>query len=84
VAELPEYAQDTEEAEAELLAKGFERRFLTDEPRLSESIELYEELGFEVLLRPLAEADLSGAECTECMKASPERYRIIYTRIAIP
>jgi ribosomal protein S18 acetylase RimI-like enzyme len=36
--------------EEELLAAGWERRFIATEPRLREAIELYEEIGFEVLL----------------------------------
>ncbi len=59
---------------------GWERRTTTDEPRLSELVELYEELGFEVLLRPISSAELGG-ECQECYLAEPERYRTIYTRL---
>lgn len=33
---------------------GWERRTTIDEPPLSERMELYEELGFEVLLRPVS------------------------------
>jgi hypothetical protein len=58
---------------------GWERRTTTDEPRLSELVELYEELGFEVLLRSILSAELGG-ECQECYLAEPERYRTIYTR----
>ena len=58
---------------------GWERRTTTDEPRLSELVELYEELGFEVMLRPISSAEL-GDECQECYVAEPERYRTIYTR----
>ena len=59
---------------------GWERRTTTDEPRLSELVELYEELGFEVMLRPISLEEL-GQECQECYLADPERYRTIYTRI---
>jgi hypothetical protein len=40
-------------------------------------VELYESLGFEVRLEPV---DLEDEECTECMKAEPERYKVIFTR----
>ena len=60
---------------------GWERRTTTDEPRLSELVELYEELGFEVLLRPISREEL-GQDCLECYLAEPERYRTIYTRLA--
>ena len=58
---------------------GWERRTTTDEPRLSELVELYEELGFEVMLRPISRDEL-GQECQECYLAEPERFRTIYTR----
>ena len=44
---------------------GWERQTTTDEPRLSELTEFYEEL---------------GQGCTDCMRAEPDRYRTIYTR----
>ncbi|MFQ5601034.1 MAG: hypothetical protein ACE5G2_10845 [Candidatus Krumholzibacteriia bacterium] len=63
--------------EADLLAQGWERRFVYDEPRLSEAVETYRELGFEVVLLPIAADD---SQCTECMQQEPDRYRVIYTR----
>jgi hypothetical protein len=59
---------------------GWERRTTIDEPRLSELVETYVEMGFEVLLRPVSEEELGG-ECTECLMAEPERFRTIYTRL---
>ena len=61
----------------ELKSQGWERRFVYDEPRLSEAVETYRELGFEVLLLPVAPTD---EECTECMLQEPDRFRVIYTR----
>lgn len=61
----------------DLETRGWKRCFVTDEPRLSEAVELYEELGLDVLLVPVPADD---AECTECMTADPDRFRIIYTR----
>ena len=63
--------------EAELLAQGWERRFIYDEPRLSEAVETYREIGFEVTLLPVPPDDV---DCSECMKENPQRYRVIYTR----
>ena len=74
------YLQDTDTSEKELLTAGWKRRFVADEPRLTESVELYESLQFEVALRPLGEADLTAEDCTECFKADPARVRVIYTR----
>jgi len=46
--------------------------------------ELYESIGFEVLLEPLPpKEELSACAesgCAVCLEADPERYRIIYTR----
>ena len=58
---------------------SWERQTTTDEPRLSELVEFYEELGFEVLLRPVAPAEL-GQDCTDCLRSEPGRFRTIYTR----
>jgi hypothetical protein len=63
--------------EEELKREGWLKRFTIDEPRLSEAVEEYKELEFEVLLEPV---DPSSGECTECLAASPECYRTIYTR----
>jgi hypothetical protein len=57
------------------------RRTTIDEPRLSELVELYEELGFEVLLRPVDQEELGDA-CRECYLTAPDLYRTIYTRPA--
>jgi hypothetical protein len=63
--------------EEELKREGWEKRFTTDEPRLSEMIEQYKELGFEVLLESV---DTSSEECTSCITAFSDRYKTIYTR----
>ena len=71
--------EDREERAEPVNLSGWERRTTIDEPRLSELVELYEEIGFEVLLRPVSPEEL-GEECTECLRADPDRYRTIYTR----
>jgi hypothetical protein len=63
--------------EEELKKEGWEKRFTTDEPRLSEILGQYKELGFEVLLEPV---DTSSEECTTCITAFSDRYKTIYTR----
>jgi len=63
--------------EEDLQKEGWEKRFTTDEPRLSEVVEQYKELGFEVLLEPM---DTSSEECTTCITAFSNRYKTIYTR----
>jgi hypothetical protein len=63
--------------EEELKKEGWEKRFTIDEPRLSEAVEQYKELGFEVLLESV---DPSTEECTSCIVVDPKRYKTIYTR----
>lgn len=71
--------------EEELIKAGWERKFVSCEPRLSEMAELYESLGLEVLLEslpPKEEMDGSCEEkgCTVCFDADREKYRVIFTR----
>jgi hypothetical protein len=65
--------------EEELARQGWVKQTTYDEPRLSEMIELYRELGYEVLVEPFDPE--SEIECAECMKIFPERYKTIYTRM---
>ena len=67
--------------EDELVNEGWEKRSVLDEPRLSEVVELYTELGYEVLLEAV---DLSGPECTRCFEENPDKFRVVYTRPAKP
>jgi len=75
--------------EEDLLNSGWERRFIASEPRLSEMVEMYREIGFEVHLEPLPskeEADAQGCEdsgCTVCFDVDSDRYKIIFTRKAL-
>lgn len=63
--------------EKDLLAQGWQRCFIAEEPRLSEAVQTYEELGFEVTLLAVEQDD---GECTECMKQMSDRFKVIYTR----
>lgn len=63
--------------EEELKKDGWEKRFTMDEPRLSEMVEQYRELGFEVLTEPV---DPSSEDCMSCLERDPNRYKTIYTR----
>jgi len=75
----------------ELEKQGWVRQFVANEPRLSESVALYKESGFEVHLEPLPEAaeceTCGGAEnqqehgeCRVCFEGFEDQYRIIFTR----
>ena len=69
--------------EEELASLGWTRRFVACEPRLSESVDLYESLGHEVHLEALPD-NPDPADCEEqcriCFEEDKDRYRIIYTR----
>ena len=62
----------------ELTRLGWERQSTYDEPRLSEIVDTYREIGLEVHLEPFDPAEEPG--CTSCMAATPEKYKTIYTR----
>lgn len=64
----------------ELEKEGWVKQFTADEPRLSEAVEEYQELGFEVHLEPLDPLEMAGEECTSCLMSSCDRYKVIYTR----
>jgi hypothetical protein len=67
----------------ELISKGvWQRRSILDEPQLSEIIELYESLDFEVHLEPLNQRllDILGEECKSCYIDHWDKYKVIYTR----
>lgn len=65
--------------EEELKRQGWTRMFIADEPRLSEAVELYKSLGYEVHLEPTTfnEADET---CRACLKVNCRKCWTIYTR----
>lgn len=67
------------ESEEHLHARGWSRRGILSEPRLSEMKALYDSLGFEVLLKGLDEMKLEG-ECCVCFTEDPDRFKVLYTR----
>ena len=64
--------------EEKLISDGWEKRATYDDPRLSEMVALYEEIGLEVHLEPLNPSNEKG--CTGCMQMSPDQFKTIYTR----
>jgi hypothetical protein len=76
--------------EERLGKEGWTRRFIANEPRLGESVQLYEEAGFEVHLEPLPREpscetcagpdEESEEECRVCFDGFEDQYRIIFTR----
>ena len=69
--------------ESGLAAQGWTRRSLLAEPRLSEVVEEYRELGFEVLALPVQPgAEGESGTCTACW-ADPRaaaQIKIVFTR----
>ena len=75
--------------EDKLIKAGWERRFIACEPRLSEMVEMYEEIGLKVHLEPLPTKEgieqegtktCADSGCTVCFDVDRERYRIIFTK----
>jgi hypothetical protein len=75
----------------ELEKEGWVKQFVASEPRLSEAVNLYTELGFEVRLEPLPkgqecdtcsgpEGHLEKEECRICFEGFEDQYKIISTR----
>jgi len=65
--------------EEELKQQGWVRQFVTDEPRLSEAVELYKEIGYEVHLEEVSFEELNQL-CKNCFPADCSKYRAIYIR----
>ena len=65
--------------EEELKQHGWIRQFVTDEPRLSEAVELYKSIGYEVCLEQ-ASFDEVNQVCKNCLPADCVRYKTIYIR----
>jgi hypothetical protein len=65
--------------EEELLARGWTRQFNTDEPRLSEAVGMYQEMGLEVRLEPVV-IDPESEVCQMCFEQDCDRYKTIWTR----
>ena len=68
----------TEIKEDPLEKEGWTKRSILDEPRLSEAVELYRSLGFEVRLEPVRPGNMKG--CTSCLEYGTENYKVVYTR----
>jgi hypothetical protein len=58
----------------------WERRSIIDNDRVSEQVEMYESIGFEVMVEDVDPEQLSEEYCKECFIANPEKYKILYTR----
>ncbi len=64
--------------DAKLLADGWLRRFITDAERAKDARDMYEELGHEVRVEPIALEELKD-ECQGCLLVL-QQMRAIYSR----
>jgi hypothetical protein len=65
--------------EQALNKEGWTKQSTHDEPRLSDIVEMYTEIGLDVHLEPFNPDEEPG--CTACMRVSSENYKTIYTRL---
>lgn len=62
-----------------LVAEGWERRFMTSVTRLTEYVELYASLGYEVRSEPVR-SDEVDPDCNDCRLILYQQIVTIYTR----
>ena len=65
-------------SEEKLIKEGWQKQATYDDPRLSEIVAMYEEIGLEVHLEPFDADNESG--CTGCMQFMPDLFKTVYTR----
>ncbi|MHA2251679.1 MAG: hypothetical protein ACXAD7_15050 [Candidatus Kariarchaeaceae archaeon] len=65
--------------EKDLIKEGWTKRTILDEPRLSEVVELYESLGFKVLLEPI-QPDQLGKDCKSCYLANCDKFKAVFIK----
>ncbi len=63
----------------ELIARGWEQRFVADPVRAEEAIQLYEEMGYEVRAEPITPENMR-AECGGCPMVTYVQFVTLYTR----
>jgi hypothetical protein len=69
--------------QAQLLAQGWRRQFMANEPRLGEAVAQYLEMGFEVRLEAVdPQICRRSGGCASCYEQPgvAEQFKIIYTR----
>jgi len=63
----------------ELVAQGWQPRFIGDARQTKEATELYQELGFEVRVEPVPVEEM-GDDCSDCQVLILLQFKTIYTR----
>tara|TARA_B100000315_G_C14503119_1_gene553267 strand:+ start:560 stop:811 length:252 start_codon:yes stop_codon:yes gene_type:complete len=67
------------QADNTLKHNGWVKKFDADEPRLSEMVELYESIGFEVKLEPV-NTQTSKEQCNVCLTNTEKKIMTIYVK----
>jgi hypothetical protein len=62
-----------------LIEEGWERRSILDEPRLSEVVQLYRDMGLEVKVVDLT-PEMIEEGCDTCLVGGLENYKVVYTK----
>ena len=65
-------------SEEKLISQGWEKKATYDDPRLTEMVDMYQEIGLEVHLEPFYAENEDG--CTGCLQQFPDQFKTIYTR----
>ena len=64
--------------EEKLIKEGWIKQATYDDPRLSEMVEMYQDIGLEVHLEPFNAENETG--CSGCLQLMPDLFKTIYTR----
>jgi hypothetical protein len=64
--------------EDKLISAAWKKQATYDDPRLSEMVDMYKEIGLEVHLEPFNAVNEQG--CSACMELFPDQFKTIYTR----
>ena len=64
--------------ENDLINQGWVEKGTFEEPRLSELVNMYADIGLEVHLEPFDPSSNPG--CAVCMQLHPEKFKTIFTR----
>lgn len=59
--------------------EGWEARFIGQDPRLSEVVEMYREIGYEVRIEQFS-SDGCASCCKPCFDNAPAPHYVVYTR----
>lgn len=73
------FSTDTISPDPELIAQGWERRFVADGSRVKEMSDLYKEMGLEVRMEPVKK-DQMAVKCEDCHIHMMLNFKTIYTR----